>query len=76
MDDLLEQMKQRLEQWWEQAAGRARIEGETASITFELNGACCGRTTGDEYGGDEIYEVAVEEKFYTDHLGGTVKRHG
>lgn len=67
--DLLEQMKQRLDEWWEQAAGRARCEGEVASITFELRGEPCFANSN-----EPIHEVSVEEKFYTDHLAGTVKR--
>lgn len=67
---LPEEMQERLASWFAEAVKRARIEGETASITFELFGDPRGYTSDDE----PIYEVSVEEKLFTDHLGGTIER--
>jgi hypothetical protein len=66
-DDLLEQMISRMREWWEVAKGRARIEGEHASLKLELHGS----GEGYDKEGRELYSVAVTEEFFTDHLSGT-----
>lgn len=66
---LLDDMKARLEKWFADATDRARMDGETAAITFELLGDSRGYTSDER----PIYEVSVEEKFFTDHLSGVTK---
>lgn len=67
---LIDDMKERLEQWFASATKRVRTDGEMASIEFRLLGETRHWSPNDEEG----FEVAVDERFSTDHLSGTVKR--